>query len=152
MLQSGMAWRLVDPQYYAARLREDGEGGSRTVFWYQDDSSLDLGELVFWLDPAGAVEEFHLSYARWPRGKEHLAEWRRGGILRIGEVESGDADGGYGTMRRNMTPIVRRHAAVDPAILAEVRSYFERQATVLSERQREGIAAVLAGPPSKAKA
>lgn len=130
-----MAWQRIDPRYLKQTDR------STVALWYRDVGHLETGELLLWVDAAGRVQGFHLSHSDWPRGREHLAEWRDGHDLRLGEVDSGEGGGDAGSYK--MSPTVRFLGRPEPHLLAELVAYFDRNAAALEPRHREAVAAVL---------
>src|SRR5579884_654520 len=125
-----VAWHRV-----SHHLRQDHPGQQKVLYW--DDGPLDSGELLLWLDEAGSIARFQLSWRQFRAPREHVAEWRRGGGLRFGEVD-GDAVGW-----RKMAPTIQ-YRQPDAAALSGLRAYFARNAAVLEPRQRAAIARALA--------
>ena len=125
------------------RLDISGIDTASVVTWYRDNDERDQGEMVVWLDNEDRVSGFELSYARWPRGHEHIAEWTAGKPLLIGEVDTGEHSGDHGP-RRHMSPVVRRIANPDPATVKELFTYFTRNAGVLPVAHRTAIGRILA--------
>ena len=140
-----MVWHAVDPRL----LKQDDPRHRR--HYYRDDGPLDAGELLLWLNAKGEVVRFQLSHTRYPSLTEYLAEWRRGGSLRFGEVDSGEPTGRY-----KMAPTIC-YRLLDGKALALLLDYFARNASPLAPHQRETIAAVLrshlalARPPPAAR-
>ena len=150
-----MAWQLVDPKYYAHSLRGSTPHASRPggvtpgeqrepperVLWYQDTSARESGELVLHTS-AGSVTWFQLTYTRWPNGQEHVAEWRSGGELQLGEVPSERSHDGEGR-KHAASALVRRYADRPLPILRELTEYFLKESGVLAVRHREEIEGIL---------
>ena len=128
-----MAWFRIDP-----RLLKQDDPQRRTVM-YWDDGPLDRGELLLWMDQAGNVTAFQLAHAKFLASREYLAEWHRGGTLRLGEVA-----GEGGAARFKTAPTVR-YGALDESVLGQLREYFARNAEALEPREREAVAAALGG-------
>ena len=126
-----MVWHAVDPRL----LKQDDPHHRR--HYYRDDGPLDAGELLLWLNTKGEVVRFQLSHTRFPSPTEYLAEWRRGGSLRFGEVDSGEPTGRY-----KMAPTIR-YRLLDGKALALLLDYFARNASSLAPHQRETILGVL---------
>jgi hypothetical protein len=109
---------------------------------YADPAGWSVGSLLLWLDPAGIVERFELCHAPAPGRREYVAGWRRGGRLRVGEVEGERADDDRGP-RIKMSPIIRGSRRPSGEILGDLRAYFEREAGSLEAAHREQIGSVL---------
>lgn len=155
-----MVWRLVDPKYYGASLKGPGGGaaapkaagrgfglhegdvhGHERALWYQDGGSREQGELILHVDAGGALDWFQLSHTGWPHGREHIAEWRSGSELHLGEVAGDHGDGS--ARHRPASPTIRRYADPPRVILLEMTDYFLKRAETLEESHREAIAAIL---------
>lgn len=118
-----MAWQEVNRQF----MRQDRPG--LVSFWFRE-SGADAGELLFWLDAVGRPLEIHLSQARWPDGREELLEWRSGGQLRVGLVDSGERLHERG-VRYKMSPLVHYYSRPDVRALADLLAYFDDRAAAL---------------------
>jgi hypothetical protein len=126
-----VGWQRVAPH-----LLKPGAPGER-VAWYWDDGPLGGGGLLLWLDAADRVVGFELTHTPFPGTREYLADWRRGGALRLGQV--GDGEGGP---HHKMAPVVR-YERPEAGRLAGLAAYFARNAGAVEARYREGVAAVL---------
>lgn len=129
-----MTWQRIEPGY----LRQ--EEPDLVSLWYHDDGTPESGDLLLWLDAAGDVLRLQLSHSQAPGGKEYLAEWHRGGALRVGDVDSGE----QGTQSAaKMSPLVYYHKEADPRIVAPPLAYFRRRAGGLDAQHRLFIEAIL---------
>jgi hypothetical protein len=152
-----MPWQLVDPKYYAGHLAggdrktiaatppaDHIEGpvtapSTRRTLWYRDTSAFETGELLLEYDAADCVTWFQLSHVTWPLGKEYVAEWRAGGVLQVGEVDSGE----YVPPSLKMSPTIRRFRQAPRDVVEAMVDYFLKRAEALKRAHREGIAAIL---------
>ena len=118
--------------------------GHERALWYHDTSPREQGELVLHIDEAGALDWFQLTHTKWPHGREHVAEWKRGTELHLGSVASESPAHGAGGYRAS-SPTITRYSDLPHDILLEMTDYFLKHAQTLEEEVREGIARVLWG-------
>jgi hypothetical protein len=133
-----VAWQRIAPHL----LKQ--EATHERVVWYWDDGPLVGGGLLLWLDDRDRVARFQLTHTPFPGTREYVADWRRGGGLRLGQV--GDGEGGP---HHKMAPVVR-YERPEAGRVAALAGYFTRNAAAVPLRHRESVASVLGAPAADA--
>lgn len=111
------------------------EDPSLRASWFRDTRSGGGGELMLWVDMGGQLRAFQLSCENSTSNREYLAHWKSGQRIKLGTVDSGEAD--PGTFK--MSPTISFKREPFPEELGVVLTYFQNNSWVVKEKYRRVI-------------